>query len=121
MSGTLHIISNLLSDHTVLLMCLNNGQKIFNYVSLKLLIEIRSSMKEVLTKTYFRQQKNLFTTMQCKEDGFYYKILVNILMGGKLCPPAKLLYRLYSPNLSTTTAIYFDKNDHNRSFGSFQI
>ena len=99
-------------------MCLNNGQKIFNYVSLKLLIEIRSSMKEV-DQNVLPTQKNLFTTMQCKEDGFYYKILVNILMGGKLCPPAKLLYLLYSPNLSTTTAIYFDKNDHNRSFGSF--
>ena len=44
-----------------------------------------------------------------------------MLMGGKLCPPAKLLFLLYSPNLSTTTAIYFDKNNNDRSFGSFQI
>ena len=76
-------------------------------------------MKEVHQNVLSTAKKSFCYSVN--EDGFYYTILVNILMGGKLCPPAKLLYLLCSPNLSTTTAIYFDKNDHYLSFGLFEI
>ena len=85
MSGTLHIISNLLSDHTVLLMCLNNGQKIFNYVSLKLLIEIRSSMKDV-DQNALPTTKNLFATILCKRRRLLLQNIGKYLNGRQTVP-----------------------------------